>query len=78
MDWKEENNKLVKAFKLKSFSSIITKFQELSVIADQLDHHPDFRVYGYNNILFELNTHDSDSITDLDYELAKKIDQIFE
>lgn len=78
MEWKEENNRLVKSFKLKNFKAIIQKLESVSDIADELHHHPDFHVYGYNNIRFELNTHDSNSITDLDYKLAERIDQIFE
>lgn len=79
MNWNIINNKLEKEFKLKSFSEIIEKLQSLSKIADELNHHPDFRVQNYNTILFTLCTHDKENtITRKDYELAEKIDLLFE
>jgi 4a-hydroxytetrahydrobiopterin dehydratase len=77
MDWKEENNQLVKTFELSNFSSIINRLEVLAKVADKMNHHPDFTVYGYNKVRFELNTHDTGGVTELDYELAEKIDNIF-
>ena len=46
MDWKEENNELVKAFTLENFSQIVMALPELGKITDELDHHPDFSCVG--------------------------------
>ena len=78
MVWEVIDNKLRKTFEAKSFSDIASKLLKISIIADQADHHPDFKVWGYNKIEFSLSTHTSNSVTDLDYQLAKEIDMIFE
>lgn len=78
MNWKEENNRLVKEFQLTDFKTITDRLNEISEIADKLNHHPDFSVYDYRNIRFELFTHDSSAITQKDYDLAAEIDRIFE
>lgn len=76
MDWKEENNRLVKTFKLRSFSDITAALVEIAIKADATDHHPDFEVFGYNNITFKMFTHTTNQVTEQDYALAKEIDQI--
>ncbi len=79
MNWQNNNNKLEKEFVLKSFSEIVQKLTLVSKVADELNHHPDFSVYGYKKIKFSLSTHDQgNSVTDKDHELAKKLDVIFE
>ena len=77
MSWKLKNDKLVKEFKADKFSTIINNLNRLSLVADEQNHHPDFNVFGYNKIRFELCTHDANGVTKKDYSLAKSIDVIF-
>lgn len=77
MNWKEEDGRLVKAFEADSFSDICKKLQDVAQVADEMDHHPDFEVFGYKHIRFRLFTHSKDSITELDHQLAQKIDSFF-
>jgi 4a-hydroxytetrahydrobiopterin dehydratase len=78
MSWSITNNKLEKEFVLNSFSEIIEKLKEVCIIADLLNHHPDFLVYDYKKIKFSLSTHDNgNKVTEKDYELAEKLDMIF-
>ena len=76
--WTEQNGILVKEFKLKSFSDLIARLPSIAEVADEMNHHPDFSVFGYCNIRFELKTHDKNAITEKDYRLAEKIDAILE
>jgi len=78
MQWKENNKCLEKTFTLKGFSSITQKLSELTKICDALNHHPDLEIYSYKQIRFKLYTHDSNSITEKDCQLAKEIDGLFE
>ena len=78
MSWSINNNKLEKEFVMNSFSEIIGKLKEVCIIADSLNHHPDFLVYDYKKLKFSLSTHDNgNKVTEKDYELAKKLDLIF-
>ena len=78
MSWSINNNKLEKEFAMNSFSEIIEKLKEVCIIADLLNHHPDFLVYDYKKIKFSLSTHDhKNKVTEKDYELAEKLDMIF-
>jgi len=74
--WKEENNKLYKKFTFKDFSSAFAFMTRVALIAEKLNHHPEWKNV-YNTVEFWLSTHDAgDKVTDKDHELAKKIDSI--
>jgi 4a-hydroxytetrahydrobiopterin dehydratase len=74
-DWKKENGKLIKLFKFKDFKEAIQFINSVGVIAEALNHHPKI-INIYNSVEIQLWTHDQNSITDLDYNLAREIDQI--
>jgi len=76
MDWSEENNILVKEFEFKDFISAMKFVNELAIIAEQADHHPDILIHSYKKVKISLKTHSENKITKKDYELAKKIDEL--
>ena len=75
MKWIKFEGKLVKSFKFKDFDNAIEFINNVALVSKQLNHHPKI-INIYNVVDIELWTHDSNSITDLDYKLAKEIDSI--
>ena len=75
MKWIKFEGKLVKSFKFKDFDNAIEFINNVALVSKQLNHHPKI-INIYNVVDIELWTHDSNSITDLDYKLAKQIDSI--
>lgn len=74
--WKEENNSLKKAFKFKDFKEAFAFMTKVALIAEKMDHHPDWSNV-YNTVNIKLSTHDAgNKITDLDRKLAKAIDEL--
>ncbi|MBK6361962.1 MAG: 4a-hydroxytetrahydrobiopterin dehydratase [Saprospiraceae bacterium] len=76
MDWKLNNGTLEKTVKLASFTEIIHKLNEIAVMCDKINHHPDITIYNYRFIRFNLVTHSEGKVTEKDYELAKEIDRL--
>lgn len=73
--WELAQDKLVKSFKFKDFTEAFGFITKVAIIAEKMDHHPEwFNVY--NNLKIELTTHDAGGISQLDLDLAKKIDQL--
>lgn len=74
--WKEENNQLCKKFTFPTFMEAFDFMSMVAVIAEEMNHHP-WWSNVYNKVEIKLSTHDAgNTITALDYELAKKIDFI--
>jgi 4a-hydroxytetrahydrobiopterin dehydratase len=72
-EWKLVNGKLNKTFKFKDFVTAFGFMAKVAIVSEKMDHHPEwFNVY--NRVVIDLTTHDAGGISNLDIELAKKID----
>lgn len=75
-DWQVEDGKLTRQFKFASFAQAIGWMVAVGVEADKIDHHPEW-TNVYNRVSVSLVTHDLDNeISNLDVELAQKMDEI--
>lgn len=71
--WVVESGKLHKEFKFKSFIRAFGWMTQMAMWAEKLKHHPEwFNVY--NKVIVDLVTHDADGISELDFELATKME----
>ena len=71
--WLIENGKLHKEFKFKSFIRAFGWMTQMAIWAEKLKHHPEwFNVY--NKVKVDLVTHDVNGISELDFELATKME----
>ena len=76
MDWKVEEESLVKEFEFANFADAIDFVNKILPIAQEAKHHPDVLIHSYKKVKVMLYTHSENKITDKDHNLAKKIDAI--
>ena len=63
---------IAKTFTFKNFSEAFGFMTRAALVAEKLDHHPEwFNVY--KTVEVRLNTHDAGGLTELDFELAKRM-----
>jgi 4a-hydroxytetrahydrobiopterin dehydratase len=74
--WSYEGNCLVRFFRLKDFSTAVKFINEILPIAESLYHHPDIEIKNYNEVIIRLTTHDVGGVTQLDFDLAQKIEEL--
>ena len=71
--WEIKDGKLHKTFTFKSFIRAFGWMTQIAIWAEKLKHHPEwFNVY--NKVVVDLVTHDVDGISELDFELATKME----
>ena len=73
ISWQQVENKIVKEFLFKDFIEAFGLMTKVAIIAQAMDHHPVWSNV-YNKVNIELSTHDVGGISNLDFELAKKIE----
>ena len=74
--WTVVNGKLHREFACKDFVAAFGNMTRVALVAEAMNHHPEwFNVW--NKVVIDLNTHSVKGISDLDFELAGKIDVIF-
>jgi len=75
--WDFTDNALEKGFKFSDFNEAFGFMTRVALVCEQMGHHPDWQnVYNYVNI--RLWTHTEDGVTDLDIELARRINEMIE
>ena len=73
--WALENGKLSREFKFANFIEAFGFMTSAAIEAEKMDHHPEwFNVYSKVNV--QLVTHDAGGITELDLELARKMNAL--
>lgn len=75
-NWITDNNTLYRKFSFKNFSAAFAFMTRVAIEAEKLNHHPKW-TNAYNTVEIWLNTHDAgDIVTELDHQLATKIDAL--
>ena len=60
----------------KDFSDAVALMQKIAPIANAQDHHPDLHLTNYRRLTIELSTHSIGGLSENDFILAAKIDQL--
>ena len=71
--WACEDGALRKTFKFKDFNEAFAFMTRTALAAETLNHHPDWS-NAYNTVAISLHHHDTNTITTLDAELARRIE----
>jgi len=64
-----------KTFKFKDFNEAFGFMARVALVAEKMDHHPEWRNV-WNTVEVTLSTHDAGGLTQLDVDLAKRMDAI--
>lgn len=74
--WTIENGKLHKEFTFNNFIEAFGFMSRVALIAEGMNHHPEwFNVW--NRVVIDLTTHDASGISILDFEFARKVEELF-
>lgn len=71
-----EGQRIRRRWTAKNFMAGIEFFNKVAELAEQEGHHPDLHLEGYRHVIVELWTHAVSGLTENDFILAAKIDQM--
>ena len=76
--WKltTDGKRIRREWRAKDFLAALEFFQRVGQVAEAEDHHPDLHLVGYRNVAIELSTHAIGGLSENDFILAAKIDQL--
>ena len=79
-DWqlveREGIKRLERVFKFENFVQALAFTNKVGEIAEAEGHHPDLHLEGYRNVAVEIYTHAIGGLSENDFILAAKIDEI--
>lgn len=73
--WQTDNKKIWKEFKFKDYIRTMGFVNQVAMLAQEEGHHPDMAV-AYSKVRIELWTHAIGGLSENDFILAAKIDQL--
>jgi 4a-hydroxytetrahydrobiopterin dehydratase len=71
-----DGQRIRKDWKVKNFMAGMDFFNRCAKLAEDDGHHPDLHIEGYRNVSVELWTHAIGGLSENDFILAAKIDQL--
>jgi 4a-hydroxytetrahydrobiopterin dehydratase len=74
-DWRKKASTITRTYTFKDFLAAMKFVNASARIAEKACHHPDIDI-RWNKVALTLTTHDEGSLTEKDFEVAKKFDQI--
>ncbi len=77
-EWKRtpDDQRIRREWRVKDFLVALDFFQRIGQVAEAEDHHPDLHLVGYRNVAVEIWTHAIGGLSENDFILAAKIDQL--
>jgi 4a-hydroxytetrahydrobiopterin dehydratase len=75
--WIDSQGALERTFELPSFPEAIAFVSRVAGAAEEANHHPDIAI-SYKKVTLRWTTHSAGGITDLDYTLASRTNELVE
>lgn len=72
----EDSQKIRRTWEVEDFTGGIDFLSRVAKVAEAEDHHPDVHLTGYRNVTIELTTHAIDGLSENDFIVAAKIDDL--
>ncbi|GAB6281778.1 MAG: 4a-hydroxytetrahydrobiopterin dehydratase [Ignavibacterium sp.] len=76
-DWTFTNNQIQKDYILNDFLSAIKFVGQIANIAEEIDHHPDLLIHNWNKVKIMISTHSEGGVTEKDFVLANRIEELY-
>ena len=73
--WSRNENWIEKTYRFKNFLRAMSFVNALAYLAESVNHHPDLMIH-YNEVTVRNWTHVAGGVTEHDFSLAEKIDQL--
>lgn len=71
-----DGKRIRKDWRMKNFMAAMNFFNHVAALAEMDGHHPDLHLEGYRSVWIELFTHAIDGLSENDFVLAAKIDEL--
>jgi 4a-hydroxytetrahydrobiopterin dehydratase len=74
--WKREGMTIVRDWKFDDFKAAMAFVNRVADAAEAANHHPDILVHGWNKVRLVLTNHSAGGLTETDFEMAKRVDEL--
>lgn len=73
--WSLDGDRLARTYRLSSHFGATAMVVHIAQVQEELNHHSDLTL-GYNTVSLTVNTHTVGAVTELDFKLAHRVEQL--
>ncbi len=75
-DWRRDGHAIARELAFEDFGQAMAFVNRVADAAETFNHHPDIHVHGWNRVRLELSTHSEGGLTQADFDMAARIDEL--
>ncbi len=75
-EWTRGGEEIVCERKFEDFCAAIAFVNRVAEAAEEANHHPDILVHGWNKVRLSLSNHSAGGLTEVDFTMADRFDQL--
>ena len=72
--WEREDDQIFREWKFENFAEAMVFVNRVAEAAEEVNHHPDILVHGWNRVRLSVTNHAEGGLTQADFSLAGMID----
>ncbi len=74
--WERDGDEIAREWKFDDFAAAKAFVDRVAEAAEETNHHPDILLHGWNKVRLSLMTHSEGGLTENDFEMAERLDQL--
>ncbi len=74
--WEREGDEIVREWRFEGFAEAVAFVNRVAEVAEDVNHHPDIFLHGWNKVKLSLTNHSAGGLTETDFSMAARFDQL--
>ena len=75
-EWQRDGAAIARDLKFDDFRAAMAFVNKVAEAAEAANHHPDILIHGWNKVRLTLSTHSEGGLTEGDFKMAARIDEL--
>ena len=76
LSWEREGDEIVREWRFEDFAGAIAFVNRVAEVAEEVNHHPDILLHGWNKVKLSLTNHSAGGLTETDFAMAGRFDAL--
>jgi 4a-hydroxytetrahydrobiopterin dehydratase len=75
-EWHRDGDEIIRGWQFENFAQAMEFVNRVADLAEEANHHPDILIHGWNKVRLALTNHSAGGLTDADFTMAARIDEL--
>ena len=76
LPWEREGDEIVREWRFEDFVAAVAFINRVAETAEDANHHPDILLHGWNKVKLSLTNHSAGGLTEMDFTMAARFDDL--